>query len=85
VQNLQNLQFRQLPATDRKAAVLRSAIECLFNRRLCSVDAAQVYGLPTLIVFKDGKEVADSKTEGALTKAKLADYIKKYATAKVSA
>jgi thioredoxin 1 len=44
-----------------------------------------VYGLPTLIVFKDGKEVEGSKSEGAVTKAKLADYIKKYAAATVSA
>ncbi|WIA29118.1 hypothetical protein OEZ86_011629 [Tetradesmus obliquus] len=49
------------------------------------VEQYKVYGLPTLMVFKDGKEVEGSKTEGAVTKAKLADYIKKYAAAKVSA
>jgi thioredoxin 1 len=44
-----------------------------------------VYGLPTLMMFKDGKQVEGSKTEGAVTKAKLTAYIQKYATANVSA
>jgi thioredoxin 1 len=45
----------------------------------------QVYGLPTLIVFKDGKEVPGSKNEGAIGKAQLAEYMKKYVTATVPA
>lgn len=45
----------------------------------------QVYGLPTLIVFKDGQEVPGSKSEGAVTKAMLAQYIKKHAVAAVKA
>jgi thioredoxin 1 len=38
-----------------------------------------VYGLPTLIVFKNGEEVPGSKAEGAIGKAQLSEYIKKYA------
>ncbi|KAL4347677.1 hypothetical protein GQ457_17G004840 [Hibiscus cannabinus] len=35
----------------------------------------KVYGLPTLILFKDGQEVAESRREGAITKAKLKEYV----------
>ncbi|KFK35928.1 hypothetical protein AALP_AA4G054600 [Arabis alpina] len=35
----------------------------------------KVYGLPHFILFKDGKEVPGSRREGAITKAKLKDYI----------
>ncbi len=38
----------------------------------------QVYGLPTFIVFKDGKEVPGSKIEGAIGKAALAEYLNKH-------
>lgn len=38
----------------------------------------QVYGLPTLILFKDGQEVPNSKREGAVTKALLQDYLAKH-------
>ncbi|KAG2424651.1 hypothetical protein HXX76_014375 [Chlamydomonas incerta] len=37
----------------------------------------KVYGLPTLIVFKDGQEVPNSKREGAVTKALLEQYLTK--------
>jgi hypothetical protein len=73
----------QVTATCRRSAVLQPVIACLLNDSPALL--MQVYGLPTLIVFKDGQEVEGSKTEGAVTKVKLADYIKKYATAKVSA
>ncbi|PHT99219.1 Thioredoxin X, chloroplastic [Capsicum chinense] len=39
------------------------------------IEEYKVYGLPTLILFKDGKEVPDSKREGAITKAKLKAYL----------
>lgn len=45
----------------------------------------QVYGLPALIVFKDGQEVPGSHQEGAVGKKALAEYIKKYALQTVSA
>lgn len=35
----------------------------------------KVYGLPHFILFKDGKEVPGSRREGAITKAKLKEYI----------
>ncbi|KAG8043920.1 hypothetical protein GUJ93_ZPchr0458g22561 [Zizania palustris] len=35
----------------------------------------KVYGLPALILFKNGKEVPESRREGAITKAKLKEYI----------
>ncbi len=40
--------------------------------------ATQVYGLPTLILFKDGAEVAGSKREGAVTKPMLLSYLKQH-------
>ena len=39
------------------------------------IEEYKVYGLPTLILFKDGKEVPDSKREGAITKVKLKEYL----------
>ena len=41
--------------------------------------------MPTLIVFKDGEEVPGSKSEGAVTKAMLTQYIKKHAVTAVNA
>ncbi|RZC75054.1 hypothetical protein C5167_050526 [Papaver somniferum] len=35
----------------------------------------KVYGLPAFIIFKNGKEVPESRREGAMSKAKLKDYI----------
>ena len=35
----------------------------------------KVYGLPCLILFKDGKAVPGSFREGAVTKAKLKEYL----------
>uniref|UniRef100_A0A2P2IYN2 Thioredoxin domain-containing protein n=1 Tax=Rhizophora mucronata TaxID=61149 RepID=A0A2P2IYN2_RHIMU len=35
----------------------------------------EVYGLPTLILFKNGQEVPKSRMEGAITKVKLKDYL----------
>ncbi|KAI4370751.1 hypothetical protein MLD38_019065 [Melastoma candidum] len=39
------------------------------------IEEYKVYGLPTLILFKDGEEVPDSRREGAITKAKLKEYL----------
>jgi thioredoxin 1 len=57
----------------------------LLHCYLCLTVSVQVYGLPTLIVFKDGQEVAGSKNEGAVTKAILQKYIQKHVVAPVSA
>eukprot|EP00195_Chlamydomonas_chlamydogama_P013741 CAMPEP_0202896018 /NCGR_PEP_ID=MMETSP1392-20130828/5106_1 /ASSEMBLY_ACC=CAM_ASM_000868 /TAXON_ID=225041 /ORGANISM="Chlamydomonas chlamydogama, Strain SAG 11-48b" /LENGTH=147 /DNA_ID=CAMNT_0049581233 /DNA_START=109 /DNA_END=552 /DNA_ORIENTATION=- len=38
----------------------------------------KVYGLPTLILFKDGVEITGSKREGAVTKAMLQAYLKQH-------
>ncbi|XP_057424048.1 thioredoxin X, chloroplastic [Lotus japonicus] len=35
----------------------------------------KVYGLPTLILFKNGEEVPQSRREGAITKVKLREYL----------
>lgn len=35
----------------------------------------KVYGLPALILFKNGKEIPESRREGAISKAKLKEYI----------
>tara|TARA_B100000519_G_scaffold138646_1_gene120081 strand:+ start:677 stop:1354 length:678 start_codon:yes stop_codon:yes gene_type:complete len=39
------------------------------------VEKYEVYGLPTLMVFKDGEPVKGSKREGAINLAKLKDYL----------
>lgn len=38
----------------------------------------QVYGLPTLMLFKDGKVVEGSHSEGAVSKKSLASYMSQY-------
>lgn len=38
----------------------------------------QVYGLPALIVFKNGEMIAGSKREGAISQKMLADYLAKH-------
>lgn len=43
------------------------------NPRL--IEEYKVYGLPTLILFTNGKEVPESRREGAITKVKLKEYI----------
>lgn len=43
------------------------------NPRL--IEEYKVYGLPALILFKNGKEVPESRREGAITKAKLKAYL----------
>lgn len=42
------------------------------------IEKYKVYGLPTLIVFQDGQEVPGSRKEGAITKAKLKEYVDKH-------
>jgi hypothetical protein len=44
-----------------------------------------VYGLPALLVYKDGQLVEASRHEGAITKAQLQRYIETHAVARVSA
>ncbi|OVA10354.1 Thioredoxin [Macleaya cordata] len=39
------------------------------------IEEYKVYGLPALIFFKNGQEVPESRREGAMTKAKLKEYI----------
>ncbi|KAH9771731.1 hypothetical protein WN944_019801 [Citrus x changshan-huyou] len=39
------------------------------------IEEYKVYGLPTLILFKNGQEVPESRREGAITKLKLKEYI----------
>ncbi|KAL8520657.1 hypothetical protein ACS0TY_011263 [Phlomoides rotata] len=46
------------------------------NPRL--IEEYKVYGLPTLIIFQNGKEVSGSRREGAITKDKLKDYLNKH-------
>ncbi|RZC71448.1 hypothetical protein C5167_034610 [Papaver somniferum] len=42
------------------------------------IEEYKVYGLPGLIIFKNGKEVPESRREGAMSKPKLKDYIDAY-------
>jgi thioredoxin 1 len=39
------------------------------------IEEYKVYGLPTLILFKNGEEVPDSRREGAITKDKFKQYL----------
>lgn len=39
------------------------------------IEEYKVYGLPTLIVFKNGQELPESRREGAITKVKLKEYL----------
>ncbi|KAK4785525.1 hypothetical protein SAY86_002214 [Trapa natans] len=39
------------------------------------IEEYKVYGLPALILFKDGEEVPESRKEGAITKVKLKEYL----------
>ncbi|KAI4328609.1 hypothetical protein L6164_020947 [Bauhinia variegata] len=43
------------------------------NPRL--IEEYKVYGLPALILFKNGQEVPESRREGAITKVKLREYL----------
>ena len=48
-------------------------VECDANPAL--VEKYSVYGLPTLIMFKDGAEVVGSKNEGAISYDKLKTWV----------
>lgn len=52
-------------------------IECDGNPAL--VEKYSVYGLPTLIMFKDGEEVKGSKNEGAISYDKLKTWLNEHA------
>ncbi|KAI0510175.1 hypothetical protein KFK09_010775 [Dendrobium nobile] len=39
------------------------------------IEEYKVYGLPTLILFKNGQEVPESRREGVITKIKLKEYL----------
>mmetsp|Transcript_13572 Transcript_13572/g.18612 ORF Transcript_13572/g.18612 Transcript_13572/m.18612 type:complete len:183 (+) Transcript_13572:122-670(+) len=42
------------------------------------VDKYSVYGLPTFMIFKDGELIPGSHREGAITKAKLVEWLAEY-------
>lgn len=44
--------------------------------QLCYTEMLQVYGLPTLLLFKNGEEMQGSKREGAVNKVMLTEYLK---------
>lgn len=44
----------------------------------CSHLHVQVYGLPTLVVFKDGKLLDGSQREGAISEPELRKYLDKW-------
>lgn len=46
------------------------------------VEKFSVYGLPTLMLFKDGEQVEGSHKEGALPKAKIIDYLNEFGVSK---
>ncbi len=48
------------------------------DRQHWQVLCVQVYGLPTLVVFKDGKVLDGSQREGAISEAELRKYLDKW-------
>lgn len=50
-----------------------------------ALPSVQVYGLPTLMVFKDGALIDNSHREGAITKTILKKYIEDHVLTNVSA
>jgi thioredoxin 1 len=46
------------------------------------VEKFKVYGLPTIILVKDGKKMSGSHHEGAITQAKLVAYLEKHGFSK---
>ena len=57
----------------RAAHALRSPSAC--SEAKAWVCAAQVYGLPTIILFREGRMVEGSHKEGAIGKAALLKYL----------
>lgn len=60
-------------AQEYKDKLLVVKIDHDANPRL--IEEYKVYGLPALILFKNGQEVPESRREGAITKAKLKEYV----------
>lgn len=42
------------------------------------ISVVQVYGLPTIILVKDGEEMKGTHHEGAITQKKLVEYLSKH-------
>lgn len=53
------------------------------NKKL--MEQYKVYGLPCLIIFKDGVKVEESHHEGAITKKALAKYLEDHVGLKAAA
>lgn len=51
------------------------------RNKYCIFCLLQVYGLPTLMLFRDGKKVDASHREGAITKPKLLQYLEQHGIA----
>lgn len=54
------------------------AFVCIIDRQHWQILYVQVYGLPTLVVFKDGKVLDGSQREGAISEAELRKYLDKW-------
>ena len=52
-------------------------ISCLCTQAVNRIHL-QVYGLPTLVVFKDGKVIDGSQREGAISEPELRKYLDKW-------
>ncbi|XP_052205408.1 thioredoxin X, chloroplastic [Diospyros lotus] len=60
-------------AQEYKEKLIVVKIDHDVNPRL--IEKYKVYGLPTLIFFKNGQEVPGSRREGAITKVQLKEYV----------
>ncbi|GFZ15735.1 thioredoxin X [Actinidia rufa] len=69
--NLYLIRGKYNPEYKEKLTVVK--IDHDSNPRL--IEKYKVYGLPALILFKNGQEVEESRREGAITKVKLKEYV----------
>ena len=49
------------------------------------IEGLKVYGLPCLVIFKDGQELEGSHREGAITRKDLVKYLEKHVGLTVAA
>lgn len=61
---------------DYKGSIKVVKVEHDANKSL--IETYKVYGLPALLLFKDGKEVVGSKREGAVSKAQIVAWLKQH-------
>jgi len=67
-----------MDATEKEHGSSIKVVKVEHDKNPALIEKYKVYGLPTLILFKGGEPIEGSKREGAINKAMLVDYLKKY-------